>query len=492
MNFGKLLLLTLIISWSAFSQPNVDPQRWADRITEEGLRDQLSILASDALEGRLTGSRGQKMAAAFIQHHFQQIGLEAPSNGSYFQPFSLYTAQLQAASLKVANQSFQNFEDIVFTGSWTGNMVGEVVFVGSGTQKDTNTKRYDGKTVLIWWRGFSFNSLQQVVQQFHEAGAQGVLVYPESKPTEFENFAAQIRTLLDQPDYSLTKPNISKNLSAPIFINQKVAEALFGNLKKLKSEVERPERIKASVAEFEARTEVKEISTENVFGLLRGSDKADEVIVITAHFDHIGTESGQGDRVFNGADDDGSGTVAVMQLAKAFAEAKKDGKGPRRSILFMTVSAEEWGLFGSEYYTDRPVFPLANTVANLNIDMIGRADDAHTGKPDYVYVIGSDKLSTDLHQINETNNDKFTKLSFDYTYNDERHPTNLYQRSDHWNFARRGIPIIFYFDGIHEDYHRTSDEVNKIKFDLLAKRTKCIFYTAWELANRESRLVIDK
>jgi Zn-dependent M28 family amino/carboxypeptidase len=235
------------------------------------------------------------------------------------------------------------------------------------------------------------------------------------------------------------------------------------------------------------------VKSENILGYMEGTDKKDELVVITAHFDHIGKNPGEGkDVINNGADDDGSGTVSVLQMAKAFAQAKKDGKGPRRSILFMTVTGEEQGLFGSEYYSEHPVFPLANTVVDINIDMIGRRDPEHKDKPDYVYVIGADKLSSELQEINERTNRENEKLEFDYTYNDENHPTNLYKRSDHWNFAKKGIPIVFFFDGIHEDYHQVSDEISKIEFDLLAKRTKTAFHTAWEVANREGRLVVDK
>ena len=158
----------------------------------------------------------------------------------------------------------------------------------------------------------------------------------------------------------------------------------------------------------------------------------------------------------------------------------------------MTVAAEELGLLGSEYYVEHPIYPLANTVVDLNIDMIGRIDLEHQDDRYYVYVIGSDKLSTDLHQLSEATNATYTKLKFDYTYNDENHPTNLYKRSDHWNFAKNGIPIIFYFDGIHEDYHKPTDEVSKIDFNVLARRAHCIFFTAWEIANREERITVDQ
>jgi Zn-dependent M28 family amino/carboxypeptidase len=244
---------------------------------------------------------------------------------------------------------------------------------------------------------------------------------------------------------------------------------------------------------YKTTVDIKTVKSENVLGYLEGTDKKDELIIITSHYDHIGKKSGTGagDRINNGADDDGSGTVAVLQLAKAFAQAKMNGHGPRRSILFMTVAGEENGLLGSEYYTQYPVFPLAKTVVNLNIDMIGRRDEQHRESPPYVYVIGADKLSSELHELSESINKKYTNLVFDYTYNDEEHPARLYYRSDHWNFAQKNIPIIFYFDGIHEDYHQPSDEVDKIEFDLLTARTKCVFFTAWEIANRSERIKPD-
>jgi Zn-dependent M28 family amino/carboxypeptidase len=180
-----------------------------------------------------------------------------------------------------------------------------------------------------------------------------------------------------------------------------------------------------------------------------------------------------------------------MELAKIFAQAKKEGKGPRRSMLFMTVTGEEKGLLGSEYYSENPVFPLDKTVVDLNIDMVGRRDTQHKDSAPYVYVIGSDKLSTELHKLSESVNKTYTNLVFDYLYNDQNHPDRLYYRSDHWNFAKKNIPIIFYFDGIHEDYHQPSDQVEKIEFDLLTKRAQCVFYTAWEIANREQRIMPD-
>jgi len=231
-------------------------------------------------------------------------------------------------------------------------------------------------------------------------------------------------------------------------------------------------------------------STENVLGFIKGSEKPDEVLIISAHYDHVGMENGE---IYNGADDDGSGSMAILEIAEAFKQAEKDGFRPKRSILFLHVTGEEKGLLGSKYYTDtQPVFPLANTVADLNIDMIGRVDDAHADNPNYVYLIGSDKLSTELHNLSEAVNKKYFNFELDYTYNDDSDPNRFYYRSDHYNFAKNNIPIIFYFNGVHEDYHKPTDTPDKINYELLAKRAQLVFATAWELANREKRPQLNK
>lgn len=230
-------------------------------------------------------------------------------------------------------------------------------------------------------------------------------------------------------------------------------------------------------------------ASENVVAYIKGSEKPDEIIVISAHYDHLGKTE---DEVYNGADDDGSGTVAILEIAEAFQKAVENGNGPKRSILFLHVTGEEKGLLGSKYYVTFPIFPLEKTVSNLNIDMIGRIDEAHENFPNYIYLIGSDKLSSELHQISEDMNSKFTNLQLDYTYNDEKDPNRYYYRSDHYNFAKNNIPVIFYFNGTHQDYHQPSDTPDKINYEVLAKRTQLIFFTTWELANRENRVLVDK
>ena len=230
--------------------------------------------------------------------------------------------------------------------------------------------------------------------------------------------------------------------------------------------------------------------SENVLAFIKGTEKPDEIVVISAHLDHIGIN--KDGEINNGADDDGSGTVAVLEIAQAFQAAVKAGKGPKRSILFLNVTGEEKGLLGSKYYTEHPVFPLANTVCDLNIDMIGRVDDRHKDNPNYVYLIGSDKLSTELHTLSEEVNAKYTNITLDYKYNDEKDPNRFYYRSDHYNFAKHNVPIIFYFNGTHADYHRSTDTPDKINYEMLENRTRLVFYTAWEVANRDARIFADK
>ena len=245
------------------------------------------------------------------------------------------------------------------------------------------------------------------------------------------------------------------------------------------------------------------VDSENVIAIIEGTEKPDEYLILTAHLDHVGygrtgsrlRKSYVGeinDRIHNGADDDGSGTVAMLEIAQAFKQASKKGKGPKRSIIFLHVTGEEKGLLGSAYYSDNPIYPLSKTVANLNLDMIGRIDPTRKGdKREYIYIIGSDHDSQDLHNISEQTNLQTVNIDLDYRYNAKDDPQRFYYRSDHYNFAKKGIPIIFYFSGTHEDYHLPSDTPDKINYDLLELRSKLIFYTAWNIANRDQRVIVD-
>lgn len=230
-------------------------------------------------------------------------------------------------------------------------------------------------------------------------------------------------------------------------------------------------------------------ASENVLAFIEGSEKPKEVIIISAHLDHLGVN--ENGNVNNGADDDGSGTVAIMEIAQAFKLAKMAGHGPKRSILFLHLTAEEIGKQGSEFYTKNPVFPLEDTVTNLNIDMIGRVDDAHKNNHDYIYLIGSNRLSKELHYVSEKVNKAYLNINLDYRFNSEKDRNDYYSRSDHYNFARHNIPVIFYFNGEHEDYHESTDTPDKIDYKLLKKRAQLIFATAWQIANQPNRILID-
>jgi Zn-dependent M28 family amino/carboxypeptidase len=240
---------------------------------------------------------------------------------------------------------------------------------------------------------------------------------------------------------------------------------------------------------MELNIQGKMVKTENVAAIIEGSEFPDEYIVISSHLDHVGIQNGM---IHNGADDDGSGSVSLLEIAEAFQEAAAAGQGPKRSILFLHVTGEEKGLLGSAYYANNPLYPLANTMVNLNVDMIGRLDPKREDKdPNYIYLIGADKISQELHDISEATNKRYTQIKLDYTFNDDKDPNRFYYRSDHYNFAKKNIPVIFYFNGTHEDYHAPGDTPDKINYEMLAKRSQLIFHTAWELANRNDRIKIN-
>jgi len=486
----------------SLSAQDVGPQKYADQISADDLKEYLSILASDAMEGREAGKRGQKMAAAFIRAHFEDLGLTGPIGGNYYQTIDLYTTVPGETYVASGANRFSNFADVIYySGTDTdGEISIPLVFIGNGTEAELDQVDVKNKGVFLLaqteWIGGN-----KAVALARERGAKIVFVCNTETKESFDKQASQIRKMNDDHALSLSKPVPSTFTRPGLFIvSPLVVDKLFGVsldiLKKAALEDPKKKAIKKFKPvkiSYKASTEIKVVKSENVLGLLEGTDKKDELVIITSHFDHIGVdEGGEGDIVNNGADDDGSGTVAVMEMAKVFADAKKNGQGPRRSILFMAFTAEESGLLGSDFYSRHPVFPLQNTVVNLNIDMIGRRDYKHADSLPYIYVIGADKISSALNSVSESVNKKYSNLIFDYTYNDMNHPDRLYYRSDHWNFAKKNIPIIFYFDGIHEDYHEPGDEVEKIEFDLLTKRAQCIFYTAWEIANRDERIMPDK
>jgi Zn-dependent M28 family amino/carboxypeptidase len=243
---------------------------------------------------------------------------------------------------------------------------------------------------------------------------------------------------------------------------------------------------KRNIINFIIKPNFKSVETQNVLGFIKG--KIDETIVISSHFDHLGKKDG---KIYYGADDNASGTTAVLNIATAFSNAVQSEYTPYRNILFITFSGEEIGLLGSKFYTDNPVVPLSNTVVNINIDMVGRKDYIYKNDEKYIYVIGSDKLSTTLHNTNEEVNATYQNLILDYKYNQPNDPNRFYYRSDHYNFAKNNIPVIFFFNGLHDDYHKFTDTPNKIEFDLMEYRVKHFFLLAWKLANMKESISVD-
>ncbi|MBK6777052.1 MAG: M28 family peptidase [Flavobacteriales bacterium] len=504
----KLLITAIVMMGRAgVAQQDTAVVRYANTITEADLRTHLTILASDAYEGREAGMKGQKMAAEYLKQQFIAFGIPAVPVAAehglvdgYFQPFGLVVEQPGSLVLEMGGKQYRFLEDQLYFSNRTPADIGfaELVYTNvpglsvlpTGTRAALVLLPVKDKTSVV-----DMAQLTALGAAFTAQGGELLLVATESfVPTKQEYGHWLGGTRMRLADAAPTKA--SKQSAQVMVISPAVATAIMvkGNMVYAK-ELKRALKSKAAKARTIAmdvsilnRPMRTPLSSENVLAYIEGGDKRDEVVVVTAHYDHIGAHDGE---VYNGADDDGSGTVALLEMAQAFAQAKREGRGPRRSILFMPVSAEEKGLLGSEYYSDHPVFPMENTVCNLNIDMIGRTDSAHAQSAPYVYIIGSNRLSTELHAVNQRANDVYVGIDLDETFNALDDPNRFYFRSDHYNFARKGVPVIFYFSGVHEDYHQPGDETEKIRFDLLRQRTALVFHTAWEVANREGRLVVD-
>ena len=491
-----IVFLLLIGVVSARAQEDI-MKNYASDIDQAEMKEILTILASDALEGRETGERGQKMAAAFIADYFQNLGLQPvvpTENGmSYYQKIELESSKPGTTYLKTNTTTYANGIDVLYAGSAhmsaPANL--DAVFAGKGSDEEFASIKSAGNLVVIYSPDGSFQKWKELNTKAYKNGAALVVIIAKDNDDDFNNMAKKYGHYLLNSRLGLKKEEAGAD-NGYFLVGPSIAAAIVNssNKKMMKAiEAKNLSNIRGESIEYITSREVTRVGSENVLGFLEGSDKKDEIIVITAHYDHIGK---RGEIINNGADDDGSGTTSVLKIAKAFVKAKNEGHGPRRSILFMTVTGEEKGLLGSKYYTDNPIFPLENTVVDLNIDMVGRTDKKHEADREFIYLVGSDKLSSELHDLSEKANETFTNLSLDYTYNDQDHPDRIYYRSDHWNFAKHDVPIIFYFNGVHDDYHRPTDTVDKIEFDLLQKRAQLVFYTSWVIANREQRLMVDK
>ncbi len=485
---------------------SVDPSVYASTITEQELKDHLYTYASDEFEGRETGSDGQKKAVNYIRKNYMDLGIPAAkANGDYFQKVPLEMAKLPQGSLSINGKTYTSGEDFITFSAFEGTY-DEIIYAGFGIEdprySDFQDLDVQGKVLLIKAgepvnedgtymltgtdKRSSWSNMSEApgkrLEVAQAKGAKAILYVDSDNYKRYERYYQRMKRN-DQGRLGFEEDDTTPSL---ILISENMVKEILPEINELKSSVIRQAKVVASLMSTN-----EPISTENVVAYIEGSEKPDEYIVISAHLDHLGIS--RDGSINNGADDDGSGTVALLEIAEAFQLATKVGKRPKRSVVFLHVTGEEKGLLGSRYYTDSdPIFPLDKTVVNLNIDMIGRIDPNREGNRNYIYLIGSNKLSSDLHVLSEEINKKYTNIELDYTYNDENDPNRFYYRSDHYNFAKNNIPIIFYFNGTHDDYHRPGDTPDKINYDLLTNRAKLVFYTAWEVANRSERVIVDK
>lgn len=500
-----LLPVALGLCLVASAQKKNTSAWYAKTIKAEDMKKHLYIIAGPDMEGRDTPSPGLEKAADYIEAHFKSLGL-VPGNGdSYRQTYPLYRDSVTSTELMVNGKAFEltkDFQPNTNMNHTASMRFSEVVFAGygivDGAMDDYRDLDVKGRLVMIVDgspAGYKpsqtgWNAASSMFAKIRNAQAKGaaaiVMVYG--------NFPR--KTFNATSNYSMNG-YAAALMPQSFFISEDIAASILGEegkglLGKMKNAPLAAKTYKANI-ELGFTKETSTAYASNVLGVLEGTDKKDEYVMITSHYDHVGKRADG--TIYYGADDDGSGTTTILELAEAFAEAKKAGKGPRRSIIFMTVSGEEKGLWGSAYYADNPLYPLDKTTVDLNIDMVGRVGEEYQKDKDslnYVYIIGDDKLSSDLAVITDQVNGKYMKMKLDRKYNDPNDKNRFYYRSDHYNFAEKGVPVIFYFNGVHADYHRPTDTPDKINYPLMAKRGQLIYHTALEMANRDEMLKRDR
>ena len=514
----------------------------AERITIERMKEILSVVASDEMQGRDTPSPGLDKTAQFLADHLKQLKLKpAGDKGSYFQRIALSKVEVDRANstAQLGERTFKMGEDFLPSGRVGGEADAPLVYVGNGwVIKSKNINAYEGldvrdRIVVVSGdgttppAGVSVANLpsgdwESPLSYAQKHGARALVVIPR----DFERRWRRGVFMIARPYF--TVPRLENPVAdddedeepAPppslftIMPSRAMVETLFkgeqaDGQRVLQSSLGTGEPVKgfALAADKRLRINVKlsttEASTQNVVAVLEGKDSKlkKEYVALGAHYDHVGANGGGcrpvgDDSICNGADDDGSGTTALLTMAEAFTK----GPRPQRSILFIWHTGEEKGLWGSEYFTRYPTVPLKQIVAQLNIDMIGRSKKPGDTNPlnrmltaaDEIYVVGSTLMSTELQQLSESVNSAYFKLRFNYHYDEPNDPERMYSRSDHYNYAKHGIPIIFYFDGVHEDYHRSTDSLDKIDFDKMQRVARTVFVLAYELANAPHRPVVDK
>lgn len=515
---------------------------YSELISPEFLRTHLEVVAHDSLMGRDTGTIGEQMAANYLINHYEEWGVRPKGTDGYLQPFMLNAERTDSLvyrtfsvsgtdttwlSLDVEGQSSPANYMRLFGGM--APLSGEIVFGGYGVDDPDNgvhhldREKMAGNWVMI------FDELPHVVDGdtlinpqinnnariggiLSQIDADGVLVISDMTGEEYMELSAMNAATmgsasnfrlqyLDDGRQSQGFPKAYTMISpekAAELLGLESEDALFEYKDNLRSDI-------TGFTPYSTETHLKyepfdgtvEIESNNVLAYIEGGhpELKDEVIVLVAHYDHIGISmpDEDGDMINNGADDNGSGTVALLNIAHAMQQAVNDGYRPNRSVLFLHVSAEEKGLLGSRYYSDHPVIPIKQTAAAFNADMIGRSDQRNIdkGDTDYVYLIGGHLISSGLEEMVVEANNRSVSMRLDDFYNDLDDPNQLYRRSDHWNFGRLEVPFVFFFTGLHEDYHRPGDTVDKIDFEKLSRITKLIYASTVKTANAEERPAVD-
>jgi hypothetical protein len=534
-----LLLLSLALPVTFAQRKNAPPKaasktilaaRSVETISAAQLKSYLSFIASDEMEGRDTPSRGLDTTAKFLAMNLERWGFKpAGDDGTFFQRIVLRRDQLEGArsSAEINGRKFAFGEDFI-PNAVGATISGPLVYAGHGwVVKSKNIDAYQGvdvkdKIVVVYGEGFPKGITRadlvgrggndwfrpSVYARSH--GAKAVIAVPDPGIVlRWDQARQRAETVAGRP-----VPEKFTSSSGPavplIWVSAKMADALFqGEQFDASTLMDRGQRGEATPAfalsptkqvNFTIAVKTEKPPTQNVVAVWEGSDPVlkNEYVAVGAHYDHVGIGNPvNGDSVYNGADDDGSGTTALLAMAEALARAKQR---PKRSVLFVWHCGEEKGLWGSRYFTDYPTIPLAQIVTQINIDMIGRSKkegdtnsrNADLSGPNQIYVIGSKMMSTELGELSESVNKSFLNLQYDYRYDDPNDANRFFFRSDHYNYARKGIPIIFFFDGVHEDYHRPGDEPQKIDYQKMEKIARTIYLTLWEIANRPVRPKVDK
>ncbi|WP_321316894.1 M28 family peptidase [Labilibaculum sp.] len=500
-------IIILFISVSNFFHSSAQDSialHYSKSLSTNKIQNDIVILSSDNMEGRDTGSKGQKLAAQYICQQFINAGVNNPNGNKdrsgYFQNFPIYKKEQANAEIQTFDKVFKNYEDILisgFTNYSKDNM--DLVFLGTAPDTSYINKNFSNKAVLflstnLYAAAIKSNDIAQTSK------AKLVLFCNPNKNSQYKELIEKGKTISARGMNLKSEMNNNFNPfdsigSAKAFtkyknrmrtyqgaISNPVACALLQiKPKRLKQilETNQMNKTEQKICKFTFNFDLKykEVNTENVLAFLPGTNKNKEILVISAHYDHIGKKDGE---IFNGANDNASGTAAIIEIARKFQEANDNGHKTKRSILFIAFTGEEKGLCGSKYFVDNPPFPLSNIVGNLNLDMLGRHDELND-TTDYIYLLGTNHLKPKLKVISDSINKISTKLRLDYKYDT---PDNfLYQASDQASFVKHGIPAVFYFNGLHADYHKASDTAEKIDFQAVNRVSQLVFLTAWELAN---------